>query len=208
MTGDADLVARVKQALISEQQIPVQQSTHEHALLITAHVAAATGGRLVVKASGDGAVVNGVRYSSDGINFDDGYVDCLTDAGPPKNGNGPTWQVKAHAANFDRSQLTDPRTAPQPVIRALTPAAPIDPPDEPDEPEAPTQTKIPLPELIAILQAAMTTAVAKQFDVIGLELADIKADLAEIHAVQARGLQIPYLGIAKPAPEKKANGQP
>ncbi len=109
--------------------------TNEDAAQITWRVAwhlRDQGARLFLKTPAqNGAVYQGLKYGHDTIAFPDGWVDCLVSAGPPANGNGPTWDWHpgapsgALAPPFDLDATTEPIV----IVDPDPPATPSSPPD-------------------------------------------------------------------------------
>src|SRR6185436_10638619 len=98
------LVTEVKQDCLTRGVIPSPQTSNRDSFQITGRVAwrlRDKGAKLVLKnAAQNGYTLEdgpyaGARVSHDAIAFSDGWADCLTNAGPPANGNGPTWQWTA-----------------------------------------------------------------------------------------------------------------
>lgn len=192
MTDHSALVAEIKAWLVARGQT---WETNCDAFQITARVAWALrneGAQLIVKRpEQNGCTWQGVRYSHDAIAFPTGWIDCLVSAGPDKNLNTPAWGATG----------TDPnaRLVPPWDLDADT----TDPPgDEPPDPQAPPVSE--LGEFTAALQA-LADEVTKLGDLRKLDdamlegrYALIEADLRAIKATQAKGLVVPYLGLAKP----------
>jgi hypothetical protein len=187
------LVAQIKADLLARGVIQPRQEDNGDAAEITWRVAWALrdkGAKLIRKSpaqngwTAEAGPYAGQRFSHDSIAFSDGYVDLLASAGPPANENRPVWQWKAGVSPSVADPFDlDAREAP-----------PVSGNGEDTEPG----DEIPTPEedFIGIVLAALK-----------LELAPLARDIAEIKAVQARGLAIPYLGVAKP-PAAKGNGAP
>jgi hypothetical protein len=193
VSNQTALVAQIKADLITRGVIAPKQSDNGDAAEITWRVAWALrdkGAKLIRKApaqngwTAEAGPYAGQRFSHDSIAFSDGWVDCLASAGPPANENRPVWQWTAGAS----ASVADPFD--------LDALEPLPPQGNGEDTEPGDEVPTPEEDLIGIVLAALK-----------LELAPLAADIAEIKAVQARGLQIPYLGTAKP-PTARGNGAP
>ena len=205
------LVTEVKQDCLTRGIIPQPQTSNRDSFQITGRVAwrlRDKGAKLVLKnAAQNGYTLEdgpyaGARVSHDAIAFSDGWADCLTNAGPPANGNGPTWQWTA----------TGP-PAPGTVIDPydLDATAPTPGPDpNPTPGESLDALVVAVDELTAIVTAQSELLGALKQEVAALAL-DVQANTDvtdKISAVQDRGLS-GRLGlnlVLMPNAPPKANG--
>jgi len=136
------LVQETKAALVAKGQT---FTTNCDAFQITARVAwalRAEGAVLIKKsATQNGCVYLGQKYSHDALQFTDGWADLLGSAGPPANGNVPSWQWTAGATTTaDAARFAAPvdLDAGAPVIPPVV-SPPVDPPLPPLPPQVVTE---------------------------------------------------------------------